>query len=66
MFNTLGNIQAEPRVGLLFLDFETGGTLQLTGRASIEWKPRAAPPPAGEHGVVRFELEEALETGGGD
>jgi hypothetical protein len=64
MFNTLGNIQAEPRVGLLFLDFETGGTLQLTGRASIEWKPEAGPSPVGDRAVVRFELDEALETRG--
>jgi len=64
MFNTLGNIQAEPRVGLLFLDFETGATLQLTGRASIEWKSNDAPSPAGDHAVVRFELDEALETRG--
>jgi hypothetical protein len=64
MFNTLGNIQAEPRVGLLFLDFETGGTLQLTGRAKVEWKPKIGPSSAGDRAVVRFELDEALETRG--
>lgn len=39
MFQTLGNLTTDPRAGLLFLDFETGTTLQLTGRATIDWLP---------------------------
>lgn len=35
MFNTLGNLLEHPRVGLLFLDFESGDTLQLAGRAEV-------------------------------
>jgi len=35
MFNTLGNLQANPRAGLLFVDFETGDVLQLSGRAQV-------------------------------
>jgi uncharacterized protein len=35
-FNTLGNILANPRAGLTFLDFETGDLLQMTGRAELE------------------------------
>src|SRR5712691_3771897 len=31
MFQTLGNISADPHAGLLFIDFESGDTLQLTG-----------------------------------
>jgi predicted pyridoxine 5'-phosphate oxidase superfamily flavin-nucleotide-binding protein len=34
MFNTLGNIVANPRAGILFIDFDSGRTLQLTGRAT--------------------------------
>jgi predicted pyridoxine 5'-phosphate oxidase superfamily flavin-nucleotide-binding protein len=34
-FNTLGNIVVNPRAGLTFVDFETGGLLQLTGDAFI-------------------------------
>ena len=37
MFNTLGNITNNPRTGLLFIDFETGKTLKLSGRAEILW-----------------------------
>jgi predicted pyridoxine 5'-phosphate oxidase superfamily flavin-nucleotide-binding protein len=36
MFNTLGNLLAHPRAGLLFLDFEKGDVLQLTGEARVE------------------------------
>ncbi|WP_342595120.1 pyridoxamine 5'-phosphate oxidase family protein [Salinicola lusitanus] len=39
-FNTLGNLIQDPRVGLLFVDFETGGLLQITGRARIDWAPQ--------------------------
>jgi uncharacterized protein len=42
MFNTLGNLAADPRAGLLFVDFGNGSTLQLTGRASIDWSGEAA------------------------
>lgn len=35
MFNTLGNIQVQPRVGLLFLDVPSGGWLWLQGLARI-------------------------------
>ncbi|GJL66136.1 MAG: hypothetical protein NPIRA05_11070 [Nitrospirales bacterium] len=35
MFNTLGNFTANPRAGLIFLNFESARTLQLTGRAEI-------------------------------
>jgi predicted pyridoxine 5'-phosphate oxidase superfamily flavin-nucleotide-binding protein len=35
MFNTLGNIAANPSAGLLFLDFERGDTLQITGEARV-------------------------------
>lgn len=34
-FNTLGNILLNPRAGLVFPDFETGGLLQLTGDAEL-------------------------------
>jgi predicted pyridoxine 5'-phosphate oxidase superfamily flavin-nucleotide-binding protein len=37
LFNTLGNIEANPRAGLLFVDFETGDLLTLTCDASIVW-----------------------------
>jgi hypothetical protein len=34
-FNTLGNLLANPKAGLLFVDFESGDVLQLTGDAEV-------------------------------
>lgn len=34
-FNTLGNLQANPVAGLLFIDFATGDMLQLSGRSEL-------------------------------
>lgn len=62
MFNTLGNIAANPNAGLLFVDFEGGGTLQLSGRARILWEGERADSTTGR--VVRFEAEEVVEIKG--
>ncbi len=35
LFNTLGNISENPFVGLLFLDFSHGHTLQISGQAEV-------------------------------
>lgn len=35
MFNTLGNLQLDHRVGLTIPDFRTGGLLQISGRAEV-------------------------------
>lgn len=37
MFLTLGNLAEDPRAGLLFPDWETGATLQLSGLARTEY-----------------------------
>jgi predicted pyridoxine 5'-phosphate oxidase superfamily flavin-nucleotide-binding protein len=55
-FNTLGNIQGEPRASLLFLDFESGSVLQLQGLASIDWSAPSAGAPAGAERVWRFRI----------
>lgn len=34
-FNTLGNLMANPRAGLVFVDFERGDLLQVSGRAEV-------------------------------
>ncbi len=36
-FNTLGNIHDTGRAGLLFLDFENGDLMQISGTAAIVW-----------------------------
>jgi predicted pyridoxine 5'-phosphate oxidase superfamily flavin-nucleotide-binding protein len=61
MFQTLGNIAADPRVGLLFVDFDTGTTLQMTGRAKILWEPEAL---KGAVRTVAVEIDEIVEIEG--
>ena len=61
LFNTLGNLAANPAAGLLFVDFSTGGTLQLTGTAEVLWEPaESAAFPGAERGV-RFLMREVVE-----
>ena len=38
MFNTLGNLETDPRAGLFFPDFATGSALLLSGTARIVWE----------------------------
>lgn len=62
MFNSLGNISVNPGAGLLFIDFETGRTLQLTGRASIDWNQQRASSVKGAERMVDFELEQLIDN----
>jgi hypothetical protein len=49
MFNTLGNIETEPRVGLLFIDFDDGSEIDIVGRGRILWDdPRQSTMPGAE------------------
>jgi len=63
-FNTLGNLMMDPRVGLLFVDFERGDTVQLTGTATVEWDGVELEEFPGARRLVRFELDEAVELSG--
>jgi predicted pyridoxine 5'-phosphate oxidase superfamily flavin-nucleotide-binding protein len=37
LFNTLGNLVVNPRAGVLFVDFTSGGLLSLTGETEVVW-----------------------------
>jgi predicted pyridoxine 5'-phosphate oxidase superfamily flavin-nucleotide-binding protein len=55
MFNSLGNLTVNPAAALLFVDFGTGGTLHLTGTATVEWiESGVAGDDAGTGRRVRF------------
>ena len=62
MFSTLGNIQVDPRCGLLFIDFDTGNALQLTGEAEILWEPEHVCRFPGAERVVSFQVEEKIHV----
>ena len=59
-FNTIGNLVVDPRAGLLFVDFETGGLLQLTGRAEIDWDSNEVARHPGARRLIRFSIEEVV------
>ena len=58
MFNTLGNINVNPLAGLLFIDFELGNTLQITGKASIIWDFERVAAFSGAERLVEFKIEQ--------
>ena len=61
MFNTLGNIAANPEAGLLFVDFDTGSTLQLTGEAHIICDAAEIAKHNGAERLVSFRIEQVVE-----
>ena len=52
MFNSLGNLAVDPAAALLFVDFPTGTTLQLSGAASVQWLDDERSIQFGVHDVV--------------
>ncbi len=64
MFQTLGNLARDGRAGLLFIDFDTGRTLQLTGRATVDWDEKRARGFAGAERIVDFEIDRVVEIDG--
>jgi uncharacterized protein len=62
MFQTFGNLAINPNAGLLFINFEQGHTLQLTGKATLIWDEKRLNAFAGAQRLVEFDIEEVLET----
>ncbi|MGQ3054230.1 MAG: pyridoxamine 5'-phosphate oxidase family protein [Roseateles sp.] len=58
MFMTLGNLQLDGRAGLLFIDFERGDLLTLTGRAEIVWDGPELVALDGAERAWRFHLDD--------
>ena len=63
-YNTIGNLVMDPRAGIVFVDFERGGLLQLTGRVRIDWDSPKLERFPGARRVLSFELDEAVELEG--
>ncbi|GAA2206756.1 pyridoxamine 5'-phosphate oxidase family protein [Nonomuraea monospora] len=64
MYMTLGNLELEPRCGLLFLDWENGHTLHLTGRARADWDPARAAAVPGAQRLIDFDVERVVHITG--
>lgn len=61
MYNTLGNIQSSHSAGLLFIDYDYGHSLQITGSAEIIWDGAAAKSFPGAERVVNFEIWDVVQ-----
>ena len=61
-FNTLGNLQVNPRAGLLFMDFENGDLLYLAVDAQIIWDGPEVAAFDGAKRLLRFTVREMLRT----
>jgi predicted pyridoxine 5'-phosphate oxidase superfamily flavin-nucleotide-binding protein len=56
-FNTFGNLELNPRAGLLFIDFEQGNLLYLTGTAEVIWEGVEISAYAGAERLLRFHFD---------
>ncbi|WOD41398.1 pyridoxamine 5'-phosphate oxidase family protein [Nodosilinea sp. E11] len=59
-FNTFGNLELNPRAGLIFIDFERGNLLYLTGTAKVIWQGDDVAAYPGAERLLRFYLSEGL------
>jgi len=59
-FNTLGNLVANPKAALLFVDFERGDLLHLRGTTEIVWDGPEVAAFAGAERLWRFHVEDGF------
>jgi len=57
MFNTFGNLEVNPRAGLLVLDFDAGSLLSLTGTARVIWSGSAVQSFAGAERLLELQVD---------
>ncbi|KJS61335.1 pyridoxamine 5'-phosphate oxidase family protein [Streptomyces rubellomurinus] len=61
MFLTLGNLEVDPRAGLLLPDWETGGALLVTGEARTDWSEEARSAAPGAERMVELAVTGVVE-----
>lgn len=59
-FNTIGNLLENPRIGLVFVDFESGGLLHVSGTAQIDWEPVDSHDPNARR-MIEMTVEAVIE-----
>lgn len=59
-FNTFGNIEVNPRAGLLFIDFESSNLLYLTGYAEVIWNGPEIELYEGAERLFKYHVEQGL------
>jgi hypothetical protein len=63
-FSTLGNLELNPHAGLLFIDFDRGDLLYLTGTATVIWDGPEVATYAGAERLLRFYLSNGYRVEG--
>ena len=61
-FNTLGNIQSDSRVGLLFPNFETGHAICIAGNANIIWDGPSVTAYEGVERIIDIQIERVFSA----
>ena len=64
-FNTLGNITACPRAGLLFIDFSNGDVLYLAVDVQVIWDAEQVRQYTGAQRLMRYSVKHAIRINGG-
>lgn len=60
-FNTIGNLLLNPKCGLMFIDFERGHTLRLSGIMKVNWDPNVTAAYPGAERVLEFTIQSIIE-----
>lgn len=64
MFNSYGNLAVDDRAALLFIDFDTGATVQISGTAYVRWTTPGATGDDGNAGRnVAFSVDAVATLG---
>ena len=61
-FNTIGNILLNPKTGFLFVDFDSGDLVYMTGQAEIIWDGAEVESFAGAERLIRFHAESVIRV----
>jgi hypothetical protein len=57
LFNTLGNLEADARAGLLFIDLQSGRMLHIIGRTRIRWDVPETMRSAGIERLIFLDIQ---------
>lgn len=63
-FNTFGNLELNPRAGLLFVGFDRGDLLYLTGTAKVIWEGAEIFAYKGAERLLQFQLDRGYRVQG--
>jgi predicted pyridoxine 5'-phosphate oxidase superfamily flavin-nucleotide-binding protein len=64
MYMTLGNLELDPACGLLFVDWEHGHALHVTGTARVDWDPARAAAVPGAQRLIEFDVTQVVDLPG--